>query len=102
MSLLAVEILLAIVAAGRGWRVAPALFVGLPVLVLGFEATAAALLAPWVTPYFEPAGVARAFAHGTALLGLAISCWSEPAEQPTPARTLPGPAPRRAVPAPQP
>ncbi len=88
MSLLVVEILLAIVALQRGWRVAPVLLVALPALTVSFESAAAELLAPWVGSYFEPAAVAFAFAHGLALVGLAVACWSGPAEKLTTARVL--------------
>jgi hypothetical protein len=95
MSLLVAEILLALVALQRGWRLAPVLLVALPVTVLSFESVAAALLAPWVGPYFEPAGVAGALAHGAALIGLLVACWAGPSEQLTGARRLSRPALRR-------
>src|SRR5258705_13375264 len=64
MSLLVVEIVLALVALQRGWRTAPLLLVALPGAALAFGSPAASLLAPWVGPYFEPAGIAKALAHG--------------------------------------
>lgn len=95
MSLLAIEVLLAIVALQRGWRMAALLLVALPTATLAFEPTVAALLAPWVEPYFEPAGVALGLAHGLSLVGLAIACWTGPAERPTFARGLGRPTLRR-------
>jgi hypothetical protein len=50
------------------------------------------LLAPWVGSYFEPAGVAKALAHGLSLVGLVIACWAGPAERPTAAHALGRPA----------
>ena len=88
MSLLVVEIVLALVALQRGWRAAPLLLVALPAATLAGESVAAALLAPWVGPYFEPAGVAKALAHGLSLVGLGVACWTRPAERPSASRTL--------------
>jgi hypothetical protein len=95
MSLLVVEIVLALVALQRGWRAAPLLLVALPAAALAGESVAAALLAPWVGPYFEPAGVAKALAHGLSLVGLVVACWAGPAERPTSPRVLGHPALRR-------
>ena len=96
MSLLVVEIVLALVALRRGWRVAPLLLLALPSAAFIFPSAAAPLLAPWVGPYFEPAGVAKALAHGLSLIGLVIACWAEPSERLT--RRVPaGPAQRRAT-----
>jgi len=86
MSLLVVEIVLALVALQRGWRAAPLLLVALPAATLACESVAAALLAPWVGPYFEPAGVAKALAHGLSLVGLGVVCWAHPAGRPTASR----------------
>jgi len=95
MSLLVVEILLAGYALRRGWRVGPALFIALPVLVIASSSTWASLLGPWIGAYFDPAGTARALVHGFALLGLAVMCWTDPTEKPgvrrTPARRRTGP-----------
>jgi hypothetical protein len=86
MSLLVVEIVLALVALQRGWRAAPLLL--LPAATLACESVAASLLAPWVGPYLEPAGVSKAFVHGLSLVGLVIACWAGPAERPTSPRVL--------------
>src|SRR5262245_9272279 len=86
MSLLVVEIVLAFVALQRGWRAAPLLLVGAPLAVLAFESTASLFFAPWVGSYFDPAGVARALAHGLSLVGLLVACWAGPAERPARAR----------------
>jgi uncharacterized membrane protein required for colicin V production len=86
MSLLVVEILLALVALQRGWRTAPLLLVAFSALALALASKLAALFAPWVGPYFEPEGVALAIAHGLSLLGLVIACWASPDERPTKAR----------------
>jgi len=96
MSLLVVEIVLALVALRRGWRAAPLLLLALPMAALSFASAAAPLLAPWVGPYFEPAGVANALAHGLSLVGLVIVCWAGPSERPSTARVPAGPAQRRA------
>ena len=98
MSLLVVEILLAAYALTRGWKKAPALLVGLPIVVLSFEPVFAGLLGPWIGEYFEPAGMARTLAHGLSILGLAVTCWTDPSEQPTAARMLGRPARRRTGP----
>jgi hypothetical protein len=82
MSLLAVEILLAVYALTRGWRVAPLLLVALPITVLGFEPALASWLRPGIGDYFDPADTARALAHGFALIGLAVTCWTGPSEAP--------------------
>ena len=87
MSLLVVEIVLVLVALRRGWRIAPLLLVALPIGGLAFASVAAPLLAPWAGSYFEPAGVANALAHGFSLVGLAVACWTRPAERPSASRT---------------
>jgi hypothetical protein len=95
MSLLVVEIVLALVALRRGWRIAPLLLVVLPIAALAFGSAAAPLLAPRVGPYFEPAGAANALAHGLSLVGLGVACWTRPAERPTASRAPGRPASRR-------
>lgn len=80
MSLLLIEIPLAILAFRRGWRAAPACLLALPLAVLAFEPSAAATLQPLLGDYFEAAGTARALAHGAALLGLVITAFVEPSE----------------------
>lgn len=95
MSLLLIELPLALLAFRRGWRAAPALLLALPLLVLAFESAAAAFFAPIVSGYFDPAGTARGLAHGTALLGLLVTAFMEPAERLTPARALAPAKPRR-------
>lgn len=83
MSLLLIEIPLAILAWRRGWRAVPILLVGLPLGVLAFESGIAALLLPLLDGYFDPAGTARALAHAVALLGLTIGACTDPSEAPT-------------------
>jgi hypothetical protein len=95
MSLLLIEIPLAILAFRRGWRRATAALLALPLGVLAFESSLAALLAPIVGGYFDPAGTARALAHGTALVGLLATAFIEPSERPTVARALAPAKPRR-------
>jgi hypothetical protein len=95
MSLLLIELPLALLALRRGWRAAPALLLALPLAVLFFESGIAAFLAPIVGGYFDPAGTARALAHGTALFGLLVGAFVEPAERPTAARALAPAKPRR-------
>jgi hypothetical protein len=98
VALLLIEIPLAILALRRGWRRAAAALLALPLAVLAFEPGVAALLQPIVDGYFDPAGTARALAHGIALLGLLITAFMDPAERPTAARAM-GPAkPRRTGP----
>lgn len=80
MSLLLVEIPLAIFAFRRGWRGAPACLLALPLAVLAFEPSVAAALQPLLGDYFDPAGTARALAHGAALLGLVVTAIVEPPE----------------------
>jgi hypothetical protein len=80
MNLLVLEILLAVAALKRGWRVAPLLLVALPVAARFAEPALAELLAPWVGDYFEPAATARALAHSAALLGLVGTAWTGPSE----------------------
>lgn len=82
MGLLPVEIVFAFLALKRGWRFAPALLLALPITVLAFESNVAGWLAPLAGLHFEPAATARALAHGASLLGLAIACWTGPAEKP--------------------
>ena len=98
MSLTVIEILLAVVAASRGWRVAPVLLVALPLLASYVDGLAEGLLRPLLGGVFDPAGTASALAHGLALLGLAVACWGEPAEGPTAARRLERPRLRRTGP----
>ena len=86
MSLLVVENPLALVALLRGWRAAPLLLVALPAASPTVEPVAAALLAPWIGPYFEPAGVAKALVHGLLLVGLGVAGRAGPAERATAAR----------------
>jgi hypothetical protein len=98
MSMLLIEIPLAFLALRRGWRGAVASLLALPLLVLAFESGVAGLLQPIVDGYFDPAGTARALAHGSALLGLLITAFMDPSERPTSARAM-GPAkPRRTGP----
>ena len=80
MSMLLIEIPLAILAFRRGWRRAPAGLLALPFLVLAFESGIAALLLPIVDGYFDPAGTARALSHGSALVGLLIMAFMDPSE----------------------
>ena len=97
MSLLAVEMLLAVYALKRGWRLPPLLLVALPIAVLGFEPAIAGWLPSGIADYFDAAGTARALAHASALLGLAVTCWTGPSEGPValarsrPARRRSGP-----------
>jgi citrate lyase beta subunit len=88
MSLLLIELPLALIAYRRGWRATPALLLAFPFVVLAFESGVAALLAPVVSGYFDPAGTARAVSHGIALVGLLITAAMEPSEPPTAARAL--------------
>jgi hypothetical protein len=81
VALLLIEIPLALLALRRGWRAAPALLLALPLLVLAFESGLAAWLLPLVDGYFDPAGTARAVAHGIALPGLALVSFMDPFEQ---------------------
>jgi len=94
MSMLLIEIPLAILAFRRGWRRAPAGLLALPLLVLAFESGIAALLLPIVDGYFDPAGTARALSHGSALIGLLLTAFMDPSERPTTAHAL-APAKRR-------
>ena len=87
MSLLVVEILLAGYAWTRGWRVAPVLFVALPLAVAGFLPESAGPVGRWIGVYLDPASTARAIAHGFALVGLALTCWAALSE-PRTARAL--------------
>lgn len=98
MSLTVIEILLAVVAVSRGWRIAPALLVALPLLASYVDGVAEGLLRPLLGGAFDPAGTASVFAHGLALLGLAVACWVEPAERPTAPRRLERPRLRRTAP----
>jgi hypothetical protein len=82
MSLLVVEILLAIVALRRGWRFAPLLLVALSGAAFAYQL----------------AGVAGAVAHGLSLVGLLIASWAGPSERPTSAGALGRPALRRTGP----
>jgi hypothetical protein len=82
MALLLLEIPLALLAFRRGWRAGPALLLALPLAVFFFEPGVAAFLLPLLDGYFDPAGTARALAHGAALLGLGIAACLDPAERP--------------------
>jgi hypothetical protein len=95
MSLLLIELPLALLAFRRGWRGVPALLLALPLAVLAFEPSAAAVFAPIVSGYFDPAGTARALAHGAALLGLLVTAFADPAERLTAAHALAPAKPRR-------
>jgi len=98
MTMLLIEIPLAILAFRRGWRRAVAALLALPLAVLAFESGIAALLQPIVDGYFDPAGTARALAHGSALVGLLITAFMDPAERPTTARAMRPAKPRRTGP----
>jgi hypothetical protein len=98
MSMLLIEIPLAILAFRRGWRGATAVLLALPLAVLFFEAGIAALLLPIVDGYFDPAGTARALSHGGALLGLVLLAFMDPSERPTTAHKLPPAKQRRTGP----
>ena len=95
MSLLLIEIPLAILAFRRGWRGVPALLLALPLLVLAFESGLAAWLLPLLDGYFDPAGTARAIAHAIALPGLLLVSFMDPSEQLTSLRASAAPKPRR-------
>jgi hypothetical protein len=95
MSLLLLEIPLAWLAIRRGWRLAPAALLALPLLALAFESSLAATLAPLVGEYFDPAGTARALAHAVALVGLGIAAALEPTERIPVAHALAPAKPRR-------
>jgi hypothetical protein len=77
MSLLACEILLAIVAIQRGWRVAALLLVALPAISVA---------------YAQAAGVALGLAHGLSLVGLIVACRVRPVVGASFARRLGRPA----------
>lgn len=81
MSLLLIEIPLAILAFRRGWRRTPALLLALPFAMLASESAVAGLLLPIVDGYFDPAGTARALAHGAALIGLLVTAVTDPSER---------------------
>ena len=89
MSLLVVEIMLALRALQRGWRIAPLLLVARPATVAASGSAAALPFAP-----SDPA-VAKALVHGISLVGLLIACWAAPAERPTSGRAPGGAALRR-------
>jgi len=95
MSLLLVEIPLALLAFRRGWRVVPAFLLALPLLVLAFESGIAGWLLPLVDGYFDPAGTARALAHGLALLGLGLTSFLDPSEELASIRASSAPKTRR-------
>lgn len=84
MSLLVVEILLAVLAIKRGWRYAPVLWVAVPFAASGASPVIGGMLAPWIGAYFDPAVTVHALSHAFALLGLAVACWASPAELPNP------------------
>jgi hypothetical protein len=88
MSLLLIEIPLAILAFRRGWRGVPLCLLALPLAVLAFEPSVAAKLQPVLGSYFDPAGTARALSHGAALLGLVIAAFVEPTERLAAARSV--------------
>jgi len=81
MTMLLLEIPLALLALRRGWRAAPALLLALPLLVLWFEPRVAASLLPVLGQYFDAAGTARALAHVVALLGLGLTAVMDPPEE---------------------
>src|SRR5262245_60527676 len=95
MSLLLVEIPLAILAFRRGWRALPAVLLALPLLALAFESGIAAWLLPMLDGYFDPAGTTRALAHAAALFGLAFASFMDPAEQLATLRASSAPKRRR-------
>jgi len=82
MSLLLIEIPLALLALRRGWRVAPLMLLALPFGAAACESVFAALLGPVFGSYFDPAGTVRALAHGGVLVGLAIAAAFDPSERP--------------------
>jgi hypothetical protein len=86
MGFLIIEGILAAFALKRGWRIAPFALVALPLATYFFEEAFAAALGPWIGTYFDPANTARALGHGVALVGLAITCWTDPSEAPTAAK----------------
>jgi hypothetical protein len=83
MSLLAVELLLAGLAITRGWRLAPLLWVAVPLAAAGASPVLGSVLEPWIGHYFDPAATVYALSHGFALLGLVVACWVGPAELPS-------------------
>ncbi len=96
MGFLIIEGILAAFALKRGWRIAPFALVALPLATYLFEEAFAVALGPWIGTYFDPANTARALGHGIALVGLAITCWTDPSEAPTAAKQAPQrPARRR-------
>ena len=97
MTMLLIEIPLAILSLRRGWRRAVAALLALPLAVLAFESGVAAILQPIVDGYFDPAGTARALAHGVALVGLLITAFMEPSERLS-ARAMAPAKPRRTGP----
>ena len=80
MNLLVIEILLAVLAFKRGWRVAPLLLVAVPILEQASTALVGDLLGPWLGSYFDPGSMPRALAHTIALVGLVATCWTGPVE----------------------
>ena len=84
MSLLAVEILLAVLAIKRGWRYAPVLWVAMPFAASGAAPVIGRTLAPWIGDYFDPIATVHALSHAFALLGLAVACWAGPDGLPSP------------------
>jgi hypothetical protein len=95
MSLLLIEIPLAVLAFRRGWRAVPAMLLALPLLVLAFESGITGWLLPMLDGYFDPAGTARALAHGVALFGLVLASFMDPSEQLTSVRASAAPKRRR-------
>jgi len=98
MSLLLVEIPLAILALRRGWRGVPLLLLALPLLTLAFESGLAASLLPLVDGYFDPAGTVRSVSHGVALIGLALVSFMDPSEELARLKASTAPARRRKAP----
>ena len=82
MNLLAIETFLAALALKRGWRKAPLGLVALPIAVVALESALARLLGAWLGEVFDPAGSARALAHGLALPGLIATCCAGPCQLP--------------------
>ena len=95
MSLLLIEIPLALLAFRRGWRAAPLLLLALPLLSLAFESGLAASLLPLVGGYFDPAGTVRAISHGIALIGLVLVSFMDPSEELARLRASTAPTRRR-------
>src|SRR4029453_6346073 len=95
MSLLLIEIPLAIVALRRGWRGPPRLLLALPLLALAFESGLAASLLPLLDGYFDPAGTVRTLSHGVALIGLGLVSFMDPSDELARLRASTAPSQRR-------